>query len=200
MLGSDGLDVVPGSGEAGVLAVTRSTGVGYYNDPERTASTFREIDGRRYVVPGDWAVPHADGTITLLGRGSGCINTGGEKVWPEEVEEMLKTHPEVLDALVVGIPDDEWGESVAAVVAVTAPATGDRPTPEELGPGWPTGWHASSARAESCSSTTCSARPSARPTTRGRARAAHQLRYSRTSAAARSASSCTKKWPPVTST
>jgi fatty-acyl-CoA synthase len=125
----DGRDITPGSGEAGVLAVAVSTGVGYYNDPERSASTFREIDGRVHAVPGDWAVPHADGTITLLGRGSGCINTGGEKVWPEEVEEALKAHPAVIDALVVGVPDDEWGETVAAVVATSASG---RPEPDEL--------------------------------------------------------------------
>ena len=129
VIDADGRDVVPGSGEAGVLAVAVSTGVGYYNDPERSAATFREIDGRRHAVPGDWAVPHADGTFTLLGRGSGCINTGGEKVWPEEVEEALKAHPEVVDALVVGVSDDEWGESVAAVVAV---APGSSPTPDDL--------------------------------------------------------------------
>jgi fatty-acyl-CoA synthase len=130
VLDADDRDVVPGSGDAGVLAVALSTGVGYYNDPERSAATFRDIDGRRHAVPGDWAIPHADGTITLLGRGSGCINTGGEKVWPEEVEEALKEHPDVVDALVVGVPDDEWGETVAAVVA-TAP--GAAPAPDDLG-------------------------------------------------------------------
>ncbi len=130
VLDADDRDVVPGSGDAGVLAVASSTGIGYYHDPERSAATFRDIDGRRHAVPGDWAIPHADGTITLLGRGSGCINTGGEKVWPEEVEEALKEHPDVVDALVVGVPDDEWGESVAAVVAT---ATGAAPDPDDLG-------------------------------------------------------------------
>jgi fatty-acyl-CoA synthase len=130
VLDADDRDVVPGSGDPGVLAVARSTGIGYYNDPERTAATFRDIDGRRHAVPGDWAIPHADGTITLLGRGSGCINTGGEKVWPEEVEEALKEHPDVVDAVVVGLPDDDWGEAVAAVVATVAGAT---PDPDELG-------------------------------------------------------------------
>ncbi|MET0275934.1 MAG: AMP-binding protein [Acidimicrobiia bacterium] len=131
VLDADDRDVEPGSGEAGLLAVSESTGIGYYNDPEHTAATFRDLDGRRYAVPGDWALLHDDGTITLLGRGSGCINTGGEKVWPEEVEEALKTHPLVADALVVGVPDDEWGETVAAVVAIE----GDRgapPTVDEL--------------------------------------------------------------------
>jgi 3-oxocholest-4-en-26-oate---CoA ligase len=130
VLDDDDRDVVAGSGDAGVLAVAVSTGVGYYNDPERSAATFRDIDGRRHAIPGDWAVPHADGTITLLGRGSGCINTGGEKVWPEEVEETLKGHPDVIDALVVGIADDEWGETVAAVVAVVP---GTAPSPDALG-------------------------------------------------------------------
>ena len=144
VLDSDDRDVVPGSGEPGVLAVTESTGIGYHKDPERTAATFRLIDGRRYAVLGDWAVLHTDGTITLLGRGSGCINTGGEKVWPEEVEEALKTHPAVVDAVVVGLPDEEWGESIAAVVSLRdgdtatddgspdVPGTGD-PSPGELG-------------------------------------------------------------------
>jgi 3-oxocholest-4-en-26-oate---CoA ligase len=124
-------DVKPDSGDAGVLAVAVSSGIGYYNDPERTAATFRDVDGIRYAILGDWAIPHADGTITLLGRGSGCINTGGEKVWAEEVEEALKAHPAVVDAVVVGVPDAEWGEMVAAVVA--ARPVGDAlPEPEEL--------------------------------------------------------------------
>ncbi|HEX5588474.1 MAG TPA: AMP-binding protein [Acidimicrobiia bacterium] len=123
-------DVVPGSGEAGVLAVATSIGIGYYNDAERSAATFRDVDGVRYAILGDWAVPHADGTITLLGRGSGCINTGGEKVWPEEVEEALKAHPAVVDAVVVGIPDEEWGEAIAAVVATDSDAP--QPEPDEL--------------------------------------------------------------------
>ena len=124
-----GRDVVPGSGEAGVLAVKTSTGIGYYNDPERSAKTFRTIDGERYAVPGDWALLHEDRTITLLGRGSGCINTGGEKVWPEEVEEALKEHADVVDALVVGVPDHEWGEVVAAVVALDPSRDDSSPPP-----------------------------------------------------------------------
>jgi fatty-acyl-CoA synthase len=132
VLTEDGRDVVPGSGEAGVLAVAHSAAIGYYNDPERSAATFREIDGAHYAVPGDWAVVHDDRTITLLGRGSGCINTGGEKVWPEEVEEVLKEHPAVTDAIVVGLPDEEWGESVGAVVSIRSGSTGGAPTPDEL--------------------------------------------------------------------
>jgi fatty-acyl-CoA synthase len=128
----DGRDVVPGSGEQGMLAVSHSSAIGYYKDPERSALTFREIDGTPYAMPGDWAIVHEDRTITLLGRGSGCINTGGEKVWPEEVEEVLKNHPAVVDAIVVGMPDEEWGETVAAVVSLGADPSGNPPTPEEL--------------------------------------------------------------------
>ena len=87
--------------------------------PERSAVVFRTIDGRPYSVNGDWGRLEPDGTITLLGRGSGCINTGGEKVWPEEVEETLKQHPRIVDAAVVGVPDESWGEAVGAVVAVS---------------------------------------------------------------------------------
>ena len=112
----DGRDVVPGSGEAGLVAVGGYQPVGYHKDPEKTARTFRVIDGQRYSVPGDWATVEADGTLTLLGRGSQCINTGGEKVFPEEVEEALKTHPSVADAAVVGVPDDTFGEAVVALV------------------------------------------------------------------------------------
>jgi 3-oxocholest-4-en-26-oate---CoA ligase len=118
LLTADDRDVARGSGEAGVLAVCRSTGFAYYGDAARTAQTFRELDGVLYAMPGDWATIDADGTLTLLGRGSGCINTGGEKVWPEEVEVVLREHPAVIDAVVLGLPDDEWGEIVAAVVAV----------------------------------------------------------------------------------
>jgi acyl-CoA synthetase (AMP-forming)/AMP-acid ligase II len=110
-------DATPGAGEVGVLAVRTSCAIGYYKDPERSATTFREIDGATYAIPGDQAMLDADGTLVLLGRGSNCINSGGEKVWPEEVEEVLKEHPGVHDAVVMGLPDDEWGQVVAAVVA-----------------------------------------------------------------------------------
>jgi fatty-acyl-CoA synthase len=112
-------DVVPGSPTTGVLAVRESISEGYYRDPERNAASFRMIDGDRYVVLGDQARIEADGTLVFLGRGGQCVNTGGEKVWPEEVEEALKTHPAVRDAAVVGLPDEEWGEIVAAVVALS---------------------------------------------------------------------------------
>jgi acyl-CoA synthetase (AMP-forming)/AMP-acid ligase II len=121
----DGRDVVPGSGQRGRLAVAGFVPVGYYKDPEKTASTFVELDGRRHVIAGDWAEVSADGTITLLGRGSGCINTGGEKVYPEEVEEALKTHTTVVDAGVIGLPDERFGETIAAVVELVPGAALD---------------------------------------------------------------------------
>jgi acyl-CoA synthetase (AMP-forming)/AMP-acid ligase II len=108
--------VQPGSGEVGFVAKAGGIPSGYYKDPEKTASTFPVIDGVRYSIPGDWCRVEADGTLTLLGRGSVCINTAGEKVYPEEVEEVLKTHPSVYDALVVGVPDEKWGQAVTGVV------------------------------------------------------------------------------------
>jgi fatty-acyl-CoA synthase len=114
----DGREVTPGSGEVGLLAVGGAIPLGYYKDPDKTAATFREIAGRRWSIPGDYARVAEDGTIELLGRGSVSINTGGEKVFPEEVEEALKAHPAVHDALVVGLPDDRFGEAVTAVVAL----------------------------------------------------------------------------------
>jgi acyl-CoA synthetase (AMP-forming)/AMP-acid ligase II len=92
--------------------------LGYYKDPEKTEQTFPQIRGERCAIPGDYAVVEADGTITLLGRGSTSINTAGEKVYPEEVEEALKEHPDVVDALVIGVPDERFGEVVAAAVQV----------------------------------------------------------------------------------
>jgi 3-oxocholest-4-en-26-oate---CoA ligase len=112
----DGRRVEPGSGEIGRVAVGGQQPVGYYKDPEKTAATFIEFEGRRYSCPGDYAMIEADGTLTLLGRGSVVINTGGEKVFPEEVEEVLKTYPGVRDAVAVGVPDDKFGEVVSAVV------------------------------------------------------------------------------------
>jgi len=109
-------EVQPGSGVVGRVALTGRIPVGYHNDPEASASTFVEVGGRRWVVTGDAATVDPDGTITLLGRGSVSINTGGEKVYPEEVEAALKEHPAVYDAVVVGVPDDRFGERVAAVV------------------------------------------------------------------------------------
>ena len=117
MLTEDGRDVVPGSGERGLLAVTGALPSGYYKDDAKSAATWREIDGTRYAIPGDWATVDADGSITLLGRGSVCINSGGEKIFPEEVEEVLKQHPAVDDCTVVGVPNEKWGEVITAVVA-----------------------------------------------------------------------------------
>jgi fatty-acyl-CoA synthase len=125
LLADDDRDVTPGSGEVGVLAVHTSCAIGYYKDPGRSAATFREIGGTTYAMPGDQARLEADGTLVLLGRGSNCINSGGEKIWPEEVEEVLKEHPGVYDAVVMGLPDDEWGQIVAAVVATTGAAPPD---------------------------------------------------------------------------
>ncbi|MGY1661830.1 AMP-binding protein [Geodermatophilus sp. SYSU D00705] len=112
----DGTDVVPGSGQVGVLASTGNLPLGYLDAPAATAAVFRTIDGVRYAVPGDAATVEADGTLTLLGRGSGVINTGGEKVFAEEVEEALVACPGVAEAVVVGVPDDRWGSRVTALV------------------------------------------------------------------------------------
>ncbi len=125
----DGSDVEPGSGEVGMVALRGPNPLGYYKDPEKTARTFREIGGERYVIPGDFATVEADGTIKLLGRGSVCINSGGEKIFPEEVEEVLKEHGAVRDAVAVGVPDERFGEAVAAVVELEPGAEVD---PDEL--------------------------------------------------------------------
>jgi 3-oxocholest-4-en-26-oate---CoA ligase len=110
------LDVASNVGTVARLGRTGNVPVGYYNDPEKSAATFLVIDGARYSVPGDWVRIEADRKVTLLGRGSNCVNTGGEKVYPEEVEAAIKAHPAVYDCLVVGIPDDKYGQAVAAVV------------------------------------------------------------------------------------
>ena len=105
-----------GPGEVGRLARGGHVPLGYYKDPAKTAQLLVEVDGKRYAVPGDWARVEADGSVTLLGRGNTCVNTGGEKVFPEEVEGALKSHPDVFDALVIGVPDERLGQSVAALV------------------------------------------------------------------------------------
>jgi fatty-acyl-CoA synthase len=117
VLTESGVEVVPGSGQAGLVAIGGTVPEGYYKDAEKTASTFRVIGGVRYSVPGDWATVEADGSIVLLGRGSQCINTGGEKVYAEEVEEAVKLHPAVRDCLVFGVPDDRFGQRVVGVVS-----------------------------------------------------------------------------------
>jgi acyl-CoA synthetase (AMP-forming)/AMP-acid ligase II len=114
----DEREVTPGSGETGMVAVPGAIPEGYYHDEAKTARTFRVIDGVRYSIPGDWATVGADGMISLLGRGSQCINTGGEKVFPEEVEEVLKLHPAVEDALVFGVPDERFGQRVVGVASL----------------------------------------------------------------------------------
>ena len=116
----DGTRVVPGSGEQGMVAVGGNIPLGYYKDEAKSAQTFRIYEGRRWSVPGDFAEVDADGSLKLLGRGSVCINTGGEKVFPEEVEEALKTHPSVRDAVAVGLPDPRFGETICAVVETEA--------------------------------------------------------------------------------
>lgn len=108
--------VAPGSGQLGTLARAGHVPLRYHNDPEKTARTFPVIDGVRWAILGDVAEVAADGSIIVHGRGSGCINTGGEKVFPEEVEQVLLAHPAVMDALVAGVPDETYGHRVAAVV------------------------------------------------------------------------------------
>jgi len=125
----DGRRVEPGSGERGLVAVGGFIPAGYYKDEAKTAQTFRTFEGKRWSVPGDWAEVLEDGTLFLLGRGSVCINTGGEKVFPEEVEEALKRHPAVRDAVVVGIPDTRFGETICAVVEASP---GESPELDEL--------------------------------------------------------------------
>ena len=129
VLDDDGNEVVPGSGVRGILAKRGNIPVGYYKDEKKTAETFRTINGVRYAIPGDYAQVESDGTVTMLGRGSVSINSGGEKIYPEEVEGALKGHPDVFDALVVGVPDPRYGQHVAAVVA---PRKGTHPTLAEL--------------------------------------------------------------------
>lgn len=121
--------VVPGSGKPGFIALGAPIPIGYYKDPEKSAKTFKTIRGVRYSIPGDWCLVEPDGTLTLLGRGSVCINTAGEKVYPEEVEEVLKTHPAIEDALVIGLPDEKWGQAVTGVVKLNEGAQFDE---EEL--------------------------------------------------------------------
>ncbi|MCB0964268.1 MAG: acyl-CoA synthetase [Acidimicrobiales bacterium] len=131
VLDDDLQPVEPGSGVVGKLARSGNIPIEYYKDPEKTAKTFvTDAAGKRWVVAGDFASLEADGTITLLGRGSVCINSGGEKIFPEEVEHVLKAHPDVYDVLVVGVPDDRWGQAVCAVVQPRAGA--DVPSLESI--------------------------------------------------------------------
>jgi acyl-CoA synthetase (AMP-forming)/AMP-acid ligase II len=129
VLDEDGNPVEPGSGKRGIIAKCGHIPVGYFKDEKKTAETFRTYNGVRYAIPGDYAEVEADGSVTMLGRGSVSINSGGEKIYPEEVEAALKGHPDVFDALVVGVPDERFGQHVAAVVQAR---TGTRPTLAEL--------------------------------------------------------------------
>jgi len=113
-------EIPRGSETPGFIAFGGPIPRGYYGDPEKSAKTFKTIDGRRYSIPGDYCLVAEDGTLTLLGRGSVCINSAGEKIYPEEVEEALKQHPAVEDALVVGVKDDKWGQAVTGVVKLAA--------------------------------------------------------------------------------
>jgi acyl-CoA synthetase (AMP-forming)/AMP-acid ligase II len=125
VLDDDLRPVPPGSAQVGRLAVRGRVPIGYHNDPEKTARTFIEIDGVRWTLPGDMATVDADGSIRLVGRGSMCINSGGEKVYPEEVESVIRSHPAVADANVVGLPNPTWGQQVVAVVRLVADAGAD---------------------------------------------------------------------------
>ncbi|MCV7171899.1 acyl-CoA synthetase [Mycobacterium manitobense] len=129
VLDEDGNEVEPGSGKRGIIAKCGHIPVGYFKDEEKTRQTFRVYHGVRYAIPGDYAEVEADGTVTMLGRGSVSINSGGEKIYPEEVEAALKGHPDVFDALVVGVPDPRFGQHVAAVVH---PRRGSRPALADL--------------------------------------------------------------------
>src|ERR1700716_558649 len=129
VLDEDGNEVKPGSGARGFIAKKGNIPVGYYKDEKKTAETFKTINGVRYAIPGDFALVEADGSVTMLGRGSVSINSGGEKIYPEEVEAALKGHPDVFDALVVGVPDPRFGQHVAAVVHARE---GTRPALAEL--------------------------------------------------------------------
>ncbi len=113
----EGKLVEPGSGEMGLIGTSGLVPEGYYKDEKKSAATFKEVDGVRYSFPGDYALVEADGSITLLGRGSNCINTAGEKVYPEEVEEAVKRHPDIYDCLVVGVEDDRFGQRVVALAS-----------------------------------------------------------------------------------
>jgi acyl-CoA synthetase (AMP-forming)/AMP-acid ligase II len=129
VIDESGADVEPGSGKVGLLAAPAFSSTHYLGDPVKSAATFRDIDGRRYVMPGDLATIEADGSLRLLGRDGRVINTGGEKVFAEEVEQVIAQHPKVDDAYVIGVPDERWGHRIAAVVAVP---DGVQLTPEEI--------------------------------------------------------------------
>ena len=117
ILADDGEILQPGSDKIGLIGTSGLVPTGYYKDEKKSAETFKEINGTRYSFPGDYAKLESDGTITLLGRGSNCINSAGEKIYPEEVEEAIKTHNDIFDCLVVGMPDEKFGQRIVAVVS-----------------------------------------------------------------------------------
>jgi fatty-acyl-CoA synthase len=124
LFAEDGREIPQGSDEPGLIAAGGAVlPAGYYKDPEKTAKTFRVVGGKRYAFIGDWGQWNPDGTMKLLGRGSACINTGGEKVYPEEVEHAIVAHPGVADCLVIGLPDERFGQKVVALVALRSPGT-----------------------------------------------------------------------------
>jgi acyl-CoA synthetase (AMP-forming)/AMP-acid ligase II len=125
LIDDDGRDVAPGSGQVGLLAAPTDDHIHYLGNEAASARTFRVIDGQRYVIPGDLASLEADGTLIFKGRGSEIINTGGEKVFAEEVEQVIRRHPAIRDAMVVGVPDERWGHRVVAVVAADEGVTVD---------------------------------------------------------------------------
>ena len=147
VLTEDGREVEPGSDEIGLLALGGPIPLGYYKDPEKIGGARSATFGdKRYSIPGDWAKVAADGTIELLGRGSVSINSGGEKIFPEEVEEAVKKHPAVVDAIVVGVPDEQFGEAITAVVSFRP---GESATADEIvdhGQGEPLGVQAPAPR------------------------------------------------------
>jgi acyl-CoA synthetase (AMP-forming)/AMP-acid ligase II len=175
-----GKRVAPGSGVIGKLARGGNVPLGYYKDAQKTAETFVEIEGRRWAVPGDYAIVETDGTIVVLGRGSVSINSGGEKIFPEEVEGALKSHPAVFDALVVGVPDERWGSRVAAVLHLRP---GQRVTLEELAAAARTS-PATKCRASCTWWNSCAVRRAASPTIRGRRKWRAAVRIGRSDARA----------------
>ena len=118
IIADDGEILEPGSEKIGLIGTSGLVPVGYYKDKKKSAETFKEVNGVRYSFPGDYAKLEPDGTITLLGRGSNCINSAGEKIYPEEVEEAIKRNDEVFDCLVVGVDDKRFGQRVVAVVSI----------------------------------------------------------------------------------
>jgi acyl-CoA synthetase (AMP-forming)/AMP-acid ligase II len=127
ILDDDLVPVPPGSGRIGQLARRGRVSFGYYNDPDKSEAAFAEVDGERWLLTGDLATAADDGTITIFGRGSACINTGGEKVFAEEVEAVLKAHPAVFDVIVTSVPDQTYGQRVTAVIQVDPAAAPSSP-------------------------------------------------------------------------